>query len=144
MNVAPKIEARPEHVVLPIEGMTCATCAGRVEKALDALPGVHASVNLVGEQADVQFDPAQVSSAALVAAVKGAGYGVPNETRDLKISGMTCATCAGRVEKALAAVPGVLSASVNLATEKASVEGIAGVLRASDLIAAVERASRGA
>jgi Cu+-exporting ATPase len=132
--------AEAAHVVLPIEGMTCATCAGRVEKALSSLPGVQATVNLAGEQADVRYDPERVTPVALAEAVERAGYDVPYETRELAISGMTCATCAGRVEKALAAVPGVVRATVNLASEKASVEGLAGVLRPADLIAAVQRA----
>src|SRR5487761_904988 len=132
--------AEGAHVVLPIEGMTCATCAGRVEKALSALPGVKATVNVSSEQADVQFDPARVAPAALAEAVVRAGYDVPHETRELAISGMTCATCSGRVEKALSAVSGVTRAEVNLASEKASVEGIAGVLRPADLVVAVQRA----
>ena len=130
----------PQRLLLPIEGMTCATCAGRVEKALSALPGVQAAVNLSSEQAEVEFDPARVTAAALESVVTRAGYAVRHETRDLTVSGMTCATCAGRIEKALAAVPGVTRAQVNLASEKASVEGLAGVLRPADLIAAVRRA----
>src|SRR5262249_18571223 len=69
-----------------------------------------------------------------------AGFAVPHETRELSISGMTCATCASRVEKALASVAGVVRAEVNLASEKALVEGIAGVMRPADLIATVHRA----
>src|SRR5581483_10127502 len=136
--------AEPARVLLPIEGMTCATCAGRVEKALRALPGVDATVNLSSEQADVQFDSARVAPAALAEAVTRAGYDVLHETRELAIAGMTCATCAGRVEKALSSVRGVIRAEVNLASEKASVEGIAGILRPADLIAAVQRAGYGA
>ena len=132
--------AEAAHVVLPIEGMTCATCAGRVEKALSSLPGVQATVNLAGEQADVRYDPERIAPAALAEAVERAGYSVPHETRELAISGMTCATCAGRVERALAGVPGVVRATVNLASERASVEGLAGVLRSADLVAAVQRA----
>jgi Cu+-exporting ATPase len=136
--------AAPTRVVLPIEGMTCATCAGRVEKVLCALPGVEASVNLSAEQANVSFDPSRADPAALADAVARAGYGVPHETRELAISGMTCASCSGRVEKALAKVPGVVRAEVNLASEKASVEGIKGLLRPADLVAAVQRAGYGA
>ncbi|MDE2166330.1 MAG: copper-translocating P-type ATPase [Alphaproteobacteria bacterium] len=140
MSVAEAVVAERARVVLPIEGMTCATCAGRVEKALCALPGVTAAVNLSSEQADIQFDPVRVAPATLADAVERAGYDVPHERRELAISGMTCATCAGRVEKALMAVPGVTQADVNLASEKASVEGLAGVLRPADLVAAVHRA----
>ena len=129
-----------QHLVLPITGMTCASCAGRVEAALDALPGVTAAVNLATEQVDVQFDPARADAGRMAAAVDKAGYAVPQETRELAISGMTCASCSGRVEKALRAAPGVLSATVNLATERAEVSGISGVMRAADLVAAVARA----
>ena len=128
------------HAIIPIEGMTCATCAGRVEKALQAVPGVEASVNLSSEQADVVFDKARVEPRTLVEAVARAGYDIPHESRELAISGMTCATCAGRVEKALLAVPGVIRGEVNLASENATVEGVAGLLRPADLIAAVRGA----
>jgi P-type Cu+ transporter len=140
MSMAEAAVAERSHIVLPVEGMTCATCAGRVEKALTALPGVQAMVNLSSEHADVQYDPARVAPDALAEAIQRAGYDVPHETRELAISGMTCTTCAGRVEKALLAVPGVVRAEVNLASEKASVEGVAGVLRPTDLLVAVQRA----
>ena len=125
---------------LPIEGMTCATCAGRVEKTLGALPGVSAQVNLAAERAEISFDPARATPLQLDAAIETAGYDVPHETLDLKIVGMTCASCVSRVETALAGVAGVVKAQVNLATEKASVEAQRGVLRPADLVAAVEAA----
>jgi P-type Cu+ transporter len=143
MSVVAVVEAETEHIVLPVKGLTCATCARRVEKALGALPGVQASVNLASEWADVHFDPARVNPGAIAEAVMRAGYDVGHETRDLAISGMTCASCAGRVEKALSRVPGVLRASVNLATETASVDGISGILRPADLVAALQSAGYG-
>ena len=88
-------------ISLPIEGMTCASCVGRVEKALKAVPGVHkASVNLATERADITFDGAP-DVAAAVQAVQKAGYAVAENTVELSVSGMTCASCVGRVEKAL-------------------------------------------
>ncbi len=111
------------HLTLRVEGMTCATCAGRVEKALTRLPGVAASVNLATETADVTL-PAGLAAAALDTAVTDAGYALGHDRRDFAITGMTCATCAGRVERALAAVPGVLGVSVNLATQRAEVTGL--------------------
>ena len=105
---------------LPIDGMTCASCAVRVEKALRAVPGVgEASVNLATETAAVAAEPAPLLAA--VAAVERAGYEVPRQSWRLRIDGMTCASCVGRVERALLRVPGVLEASVNLATETAEV-----------------------
>ncbi|PLZ00853.1 copper-translocating P-type ATPase [Burkholderia sp. WAC0059] len=107
-----------------IHGMTCAACATRVEKALAKVPGVtRAAVNFATEKATVEAD-APVTPAALVAAVEKAGYEaapVTTDTAELAIGGMTCAACANRVEKALARVPGVTGAAVNLANEKATV-----------------------
>ena len=111
----------PTQYDLPIAGMTCASCAGRVEKALAKVPGVTTvSVNLATEQARVEA-PAD-SLPALVEAVAHAGYSVPSHSLELSIGGMTCASCAGRVEKALAKVAGVKSVSVNLASERAHVD----------------------
>lgn len=128
--------ATRQDVTLPIEGMTCASCVGRVEKALKAVPGVEvASVNLATERAEVSFG-APADRGALVAAVEGAGYAVPSSTIELSVEGMTCASCVGNVERALKAVPGVADATVNLATERAQVRGLA---VAADLIGAIER-----
>ena len=92
---------------LPVAGMTCASCVRRVEKALQALPGVRsASVNLATEEAAVQAD-ASVGIDALASAVRQAGYDVPTQELVLQIGGMSCASCSGRVEKALRKVPGV-------------------------------------
>ncbi|WP_225609737.1 heavy metal translocating P-type ATPase [Pseudomonas sp. PDM11] len=110
---------------LPIRGMTCASCAGRVERALRGVAQVSdASVNLASERARVQAPTEQLP--ALVAAVEKAGYEVPSQTLDLAISGMTCASCVGRVERALNKRPGVLSTSVNLATERARLQVLPG------------------
>ena len=120
---------------LAIAGMNCASCVGHVERALCAVPGViTAQVNLATEQAEIQTD-ADVDRARLVQAVEEAGYEVPLAQVELVIEGMTCASCVGRVERALRAVPGVVSAHVNLATEGASITGQA---EPSRLIAAVE------
>ncbi len=120
-------------VDLPIEGMTCASCAGRVERALKAVPGVTAArVNLATERAEVEGTAAPE---ALIGAVERVGYKVPAPAQELVIEGMTCASCVARVERALKAVPGVTGATVNLATESARVEGVAD---SAALIAAVK------
>ncbi|WP_439548706.1 heavy metal translocating P-type ATPase [Falsiroseomonas sp.] len=124
-------------VSLPVEGMTCASCAGRVERALAKVPGVAtASVNLASETATVT---GTAPPATLAEAIRAAGYQVPEQERTLGIEGMTCASCAGRVERALAKVPGVLSATVNLASDQATVRMLAGV-EESALAAALSRA----
>ncbi|MHB0734204.1 copper ion binding protein, partial [Roseomonas mucosa] len=125
-NVAPQVrragaQEAGSALSLPIEGMTCASCVGRVERALAKVPGVtQATVNLATERADLRF-AGQADLPAVLAAVDRAGYAVPEETTELSIEGMTCASCVGRAERALKAVPGVLEASVNLATERALV-----------------------
>ncbi|OZY36831.1 copper-translocating P-type ATPase [Pseudomonas lundensis] len=118
--------------------MTCASCAGRVEKALVKVPGVTSvSVNLATEQARIEA-PAD-SLPLLLEAVAQAGYSVPSQTVELNIGGMTCASCAGRVEKALAKVPGVTNATVNLASERAHIESL-GPVDPARLIEAVTKA----
>ncbi|HKP64170.1 MAG TPA: heavy metal translocating P-type ATPase [Polyangiales bacterium] len=118
----------PEQLELPVQGMTCASCVRRVERALSAVEGVtDAAVNFATGQALVRFNAAVATPERLVAAVEGAGYQVPaarSEHRDrveLDVLGMTCSACARRIEKALRAHRGVHEATVNLATNRASV-----------------------
>ncbi|WBI00854.1 Copper-transporting P-type ATPase [Pseudomonas aeruginosa] len=128
--------AQAAAISLPIEGMTCASCVGRVEAALAKVEGVASvSVNLATERADIRLNR-PVDRMALIQAIEKVGYDVPQGTIELAIGGMTCASCVGRVEKALKAVPGVTEAVVNLATERATVRGVAAV---ADLIAAIEK-----
>ena len=136
-HALPATIASGATISLPIEGMTCASCVGRVEKALAKVPGVGSvAVNLATERADIR--PAgPVDRKALVQAVQQAGYQVPLGSVELAVEGMTCASCVGRVERALKAVPGVSEAVVNLATERASVRGLAST---ADLVAAVAKA----
>ncbi|WP_104504203.1 heavy metal translocating P-type ATPase [Acinetobacter indicus] len=125
---------------LSIQGMTCASCVGRVEKALKKVDGVEqANVNLATEQAVVESS-APLDRAALVKAVERAGYDVVVAAPiELSIDGMTCASCVARVEKALKKVPGVQQANVNLATEQAWVEADTTV-SADKLIQAIRKA----
>ena len=137
--MSPAAQIHPPDIQLPVTGMTCASCVSRVEKALAAVPGVRqASVNLATEQAAVNAD-ASVTTEALAAAVRKAGYDVAMRETTLRIEGMTCASCVARVEKALRKVPGVLGASVNLATEKASIQALSSVPVAA-LKAAIDKA----
>ncbi|SFL93920.1 heavy metal translocating P-type ATPase [Pseudomonas sp. NFACC46-3] len=123
---------------LPIAGMTCASCAGRVERALSKVTGASAvSVNLATELARVQAP--EGSLPALKQAVEQAGYSVPVHTLELNIEGMTCASCVGRVERALGKVDGVNKVSVNLANERAHLE-LLGQVDPQDLIDAIKRA----
>ena len=127
----------PSPVTLPVEGMHCASCVGRIEAALGAVEGVaDASANLATGRVQVSAQPgANVDQAALVGAIEKAGYRVSAGTTELAVTGMTCASCVGRVERALQAVPGVESAAVNLATERATVRGTAAAGALVDAIA---------
>ncbi len=121
---------------LPITGMTCSGCAGRVEDALGALPEViSATVNLALERADVEMHGA--SLAKLIDSIKGAGFGVREQRYELRLIGMTCSSCAGRIEQALLKVPYVIDASVNLALGQATVRAVANTVSVAMLTAAV-------
>ncbi|HZH28800.1 MAG TPA: heavy metal translocating P-type ATPase [Azospirillaceae bacterium] len=135
---APSAKAASE-MDIGIGGMTCASCVARVEKAIRKVPGVtDVSVNLATEKARVAFADPVPNTQDVIAAISGAGYEPATTAVDLRVEGMTCASCVGRVEKALKKVPGVAEAAVNLATERAHVVGH-GIDPAS-LVAAVEKA----
>ncbi len=137
MNVS---ETSTAHLSLPVEGMTCASCVRRVEKAVAAVPGVTKAVaNLATERVDIDFT-GKPDTAAILPAIEKAGYHVASRTLDVGIEGMTCASCVRRVEKAVAGVPGVLSASVNLASEKATVSLLPGVAGLAVVEAAIRKA----
>jgi Cu+-exporting ATPase len=130
-----------ERLTLGITGMTCAACATRIEKNLSKVPGVkEANINLASEKATVSYDPNQATVGQLIESVKKTGYGVKEENVTLSISGMTCASCATRIEKQLMKVEGALSASVNLANEKANIKWVPGQTNLDTLIAAVKKA----
>jgi Cu+-exporting ATPase len=126
------------EVALPVQGMTCASCVSHVQRALQGVEGVsEAVVNLATEQATVRYNPGLVRLDVLAGAVHDAGYEVAVEKRTLAIGGMTCASCVAHVDRALSGVTGVLSVNVNLATEQATVEYLAGTVVLSDLQKAV-------
>jgi Cu+-exporting ATPase len=132
-------ETTLKPIEIPVMGMTCASCVGRVEKAIAAVPGIaRASANLASERVHVELT-AEGETSAVVDAIRRAGYQPLEHRLDLKIAGMTCAGCVGRVERALRSVPGVLSADVNLATERAGLRLLDGADPAA-LAAAVAKA----
>jgi heavy metal translocating P-type ATPase len=120
--------------------MSCASCVGRIERALAAAPGVlAASANLATGRARVTAAPG-AATGPILAAARDAGYAPRLETIRLAVEGMSCAACVGRVERALAAVPGVVGAAVNLAAGSAAVEAAEGAVAPEALIAAAARA----
>lgn len=134
------VAERQQHIQLPISGMSCASCVRRVEKALLNVPGVTvANVNLANEKADIEMTK-NTSVAALTEAITKIGFSTRSEQFELTIVGMSCASCVGRVEKALRRLPGVISASVNLATESAQVSALVGNVDEGQLLAAIKKA----
>ena len=125
---------------IPITGMTCTTCAATIEKGLAETPGVEqANVSFASEKAAIEYDPAKVDLAKIKHTISQLGYGVATKKSVFPVGGMTCAACVSRVEEALSSVPGVVSANVNLASEKATVEYIEGT-DIADLRQAVKEA----
>jgi len=130
-----------KQVTLPVKGMTCASCVAHVEKALKRVEGVaNVSVNLTTERASLWFNTDTVEMKDLIEAVQETGYEVPTETVTLPIGGMTCASCVAHVEKALGKLEGVVEANVNLATEKATVTFVPGVVGLAEFKQAVAEA----
>ena len=129
-----------QSLSLPIEGLSCASCVGRAERALRALPQIAAAdVNLATARGTIRFAEAGAPAAAAQALI-AAGFNVPETTREIEITGLNCASCVARTERALVAVPGVLGATVNLATGRAHVRTIAGSATDADLAVAVATA----
>lgn len=128
-----------KRLELPLAGMSCAACAARIEKVLNKLPGVEASVNFASEKAGVVLKTGETDAAQVVAAIEKAGFQVRPQTLDLAIGGMSCAACATRIEKVLNKLPGV-QATVNLASARAKVRWQPGLADEAQVLAAIERA----
>ncbi|HMM21494.1 MAG TPA: heavy metal translocating P-type ATPase [Selenomonadales bacterium] len=115
--------AESKTTSLKVGGMSCVACASRIEKGLNGLQGVvKANVNFAAEKASVTYDPDNLGIKEIAAKIEDLGYQIIRDKVDLKITGMSCSACAGRIEKGLGRLPGVYKAVVNFAAEKATVE----------------------
>ncbi len=133
-------DKKSEKAHIHITGMTCTTCAATIEKGLAETPGVEqANVSFASEKATIEYDPSKVDLTKIKDTISQIGYGVATKKSIFPVGGMTCASCVARVEEALSSVPGVISANVNLASEKATVEFTEGT-DIADLRRAVEEA----
>ena len=131
---------KSEKAHIHITGMSCTTCAATIQKSLVETPGVErANVSFASEKATIEYDPSQVGLTKIKNAISQLGYGMAAKKSIFPVGGMTCAACVARVEQALLSVPGVISANVNLASEKATVEYIEGT-KLADLRRAVKEA----
>ena len=125
---------------IPITGMTCTNCAATIEKGLSETEGVkNANVNFASEKATIEYDPTKVNLTKIKDTISELGYGIATKKSIFPVGGMTCAACVARVEEALKEVRGVISVSVNLASERATVEYLEGTPYA-DMKKAVEDA----
>lgn len=126
------------ETVIPVRGMSCASCVLAIEGAVSLLSGVdQVKVNLASGKASVAFDPSRVSLAQIEQAITEIGYEVGHEQATLQVTGMTCASCVAHVEQALRELPGVSTASVNLATNTAKVDYIPGLVSVAQMKQAV-------
>jgi Cu+-exporting ATPase len=140
-------------VSLEITGMSCASCSQRIEKGLAKVAGIlSANVNLALEKAKISYDDKLIGIVEIKSRIEGIGYGaiIPQPetikksgSADLTISGMTCASCSGRIEKRLAGLTGVTSAAVNLASEIAHVEYDPSLIDLTGMIKAVQELGYG-
>lgn len=133
----------PIHLQLPLSGMSCANCAGRIAASLNKLDGVSATVNFALEQAAIELaSPDRLS--AVLDSIKSQGYDYGSETFLFQITGMTCAGCSARLNKMLAALPGVISAEVNFSIEQARIVLIPGMQTPAALREQIEALGFGA
>ena len=134
-----------QQITLPVIGMTCANCVASVERSSKKVAGVTDSVvNFASEKVTVTYDPAVTSiqevTTDVINRVKKAGYQIPTATAELSLLGMTCANCANTIERSLKKVDGVIEASVNFASERATVSYAPGATNKEILVAAVRKA----
>ncbi|MDX8045857.1 heavy metal translocating P-type ATPase [Gracilibacillus sp. S3-1-1] len=128
-----------EKITLGITGMTCAACSNRIEKVLNKMDGVEAQVNVTTEKASVSYNPDHTQIDDIQAKIEKLGYGVETERVDLDVFGMTCAACSNRIEKVLNKQTGITQATVNLATESATVEYNPSIIEEADMIHRIQK-----
>ncbi len=139
MSEAQSLQSKLIEKSFPISGMTCAACSNRIEKVLNKMDGVEASVNLTTEKAKVFFEEEKVSSKDIVERIQKLGYDVPSETVELDIEGMTCAACSNRIEKVVGKMDGVTTASINLTTETGRIEYKPGLVSVEEMQERIEK-----
>lgn len=132
--------SQSRHAVLPVQGMSCASCAARIEKKVGEIDGVtEARVNFGAESATIDYDPTRATPEDIIQTIEKIGFTVPTVTKVLPVEGMTCASCVSRVEKKLLSLEGVASAQVNLASERATIEYLESRLSLQDFQEALKQ-----
>ncbi|MDP7469441.1 MAG: heavy metal translocating P-type ATPase, partial [Dehalococcoidia bacterium] len=134
-----------EKVVIPVTGMTCAFCVAHVTQALEEVPGVKGvQVNLVTEQASVEFEPGRIGLGDLEKAIRDTGYRVGWDTALLQITGLTCASCVGKIQAEVGDLPGVSKIAVNLTSSTGRVEYLSSVIGIKEIKSAIQGLGYGA
>ncbi|XVL40688.1 heavy metal translocating P-type ATPase [Staphylococcus equorum] len=128
-----------KKTTLGITGMTCAACANRIEKNLNKINDVDATVNVTTEKATVAYNPESTTIDDLTHSIEKTGYGVLTEKAELDVIGMTCAACSNRIEKVLNRDAGVEHANVNLTTENATIAYNPEMTSIDDLIKKIQK-----
>ncbi|MGO1882704.1 MAG: heavy metal translocating P-type ATPase [Staphylococcus equorum] len=131
--------AEKKKTTLGITGMTCAACANRIEKNLNKINDVDATVNVTTEKATVAYNPKSTTIDDLTHSIEKTGYGVLTEKAELDVIGMTCAACSNRIEKVLNRDAGVEHANVNLTTENATIAYNPEMTSIDDLIKKIQK-----
>ncbi|UNP85524.1 heavy metal translocating P-type ATPase [Staphylococcus equorum] len=131
--------AEKKKTTLSITGMTCAACANRIEKNLNKINDVDATVNVTTEKATVAYNPESTTIDDLTHSIEKTGYGVLTEKAELDVIGMTCAACSNRIEKVLNRDAGVEHANVNLTTENATIAYNPEMTSIDDLIKKIQK-----
>lgn len=135
------MDSSVEKITIPVTGMSCASCARRIELKLNAAKGVKgAAVNFAAEKVNVEYDPKVTGFNEIIETIRDLGFDTAMTETRLKVSGMACSACAQRVERALAGHKGVLEAYVNLSTETAAVKFIPGITDIPGLRQVIEKA----
>jgi Cu+-exporting ATPase len=135
-----------QKITLPVSGMTCTNCAMNIERGVKKLNGVkEANVNFAAEQANIAFDPKLLGLGEVLKKIEDTGFKVATVKVELPVTGMTCNNCAINIERALnRKVPGVVNASANFATERASIEYIPSMATLADILQTIQDAGYGA
>jgi Cu+-exporting ATPase len=130
-----------KKVEIPITGMSCASCVAKIEKGLSKMSGISdAKVNFATEKATITFNPSRVHMGDFISTIRDLGYEAGMDKLVLPIQGMSCASCVKKVENALNGLEGVARASVNFATERATIQYIPGAVSMADFRRAVKEA----
>ncbi len=131
-----------QTVTIPVTGMTCASCAMNIERNLKKIPDINeVAVNFASEETMISFDTDKLKIQDIIEKIQKSGYGVVSSKAEFPVTGMTCANCAMNIERILnKKVPGVLSASVNFASERVSVEYLTGITSLNDMASSIEKA----